>query len=323
MYTVIFMSSRGNSVRQHVIDQGRVLFFSFVIFAVFLAMIGGLGYGLFQKHQKANSDKKLQASLEENDKLMQAKFQVELELADVNEEMKDIREMAEKIQQALGILGQGGGDSSVSWVSEGTEESADTQQENVSAIDDTSDHTPEKQEALTPSMLKHEILPLYDYASEHQNQIDGYPSILPVKLQQENEEKYGYWYSSGFGSRTHPLTKRREFHQGLDIKTRSGVPVIAAADGRVVKIERNGYLGKIIEIDHEGDRFKTLYAHLKDYVDGLKVGQKVTRGQIIGYVGNTGRSTGAHLHYAVYDMGNKRWVNPIKYILDQQPTFSP
>ena len=110
---------------------------------------------------------------------MQAKFQVELELADVNEEMKDIREMAEKIQQALGILGQGGGDSSVSWVSEGTEESADTQQENVSAIDDTSDHTPEKQEALTPSMLKHEILPLYDYASEHQSQIDGYPSILP------------------------------------------------------------------------------------------------------------------------------------------------
>ena len=323
MYTVIFMSSRGNSVRQHVIDQGRVLFFSFVIFAVFLAMIGGLGYGLFQKHQKANSDKKLQASLEENDKLMQAKFQVELELADVNEEMKDIREMAEKIQQALGILGQGGGDSSVSWVSEGTEESADTQQENVSAIDDTSDHTPEKQEALTPSMLKHEILPLYDYASEHQSQIDGYPSILPVKLQQENGEKYGYWYSSGFGSRTHPLTKRREFHQGLDIKTRSGVPVIAAADGRIVKIERNAYLGKIIEIDHEGDRFKTLYAHLKDYVDGLKVGQKVTRGQIIGYVGNTGRSTGAHLHYAVYDMGNKRWVNPIKYILDQQPTFSP
>ena len=323
MYTVIFMSSRGNSVRQHVIDQGRVLFFSFVIFAVFLAMIGGLGYGLFQKHQKANSDKKLQASLEENDKLMQAKFQVELELADVNEEMKDIREMAEKIQQALGILGQGGGDSSVSWVSEGTEESADTQQENVSAIDDTSDHTPEKQEALTPSMLKHEILPLYDYASEHQSQIDGYPSILPVKLQQENGEKYGYWYSSGFGSRTHPLTKRREFHQGLDIKTRSGVPVITAADGRIVKIERNAYLGKIIEIDHEGDRFKTLYAHLKDYVDGLKVGQKVTRGQIIGYVGNTGRSTGAHLHYAVYDMGNKRWVNPIKYILDQQPTFSP
>ena len=324
MYTLIFMSSRRNSVRQHRIRRGHVLFFFCTILFLFLGAIGGLNYGLSQKQQRTSSEEKLQSGAEKKiEQLTQAKLQVELELTEVNEEMKSIRRMVEQIQQTLGIFGQGGGESSASWVPEGTEGSADTQQETVSAIDDTSDHTPEKQEALTPSMLKHEILPLYDYASEHQSQIDGYPSILPVKLQQENGEKYGYWYSSGFGSRTHPLTKKREFHQGLDIKTRSGVPVIAAADGRVVKIERNGYLGKIIEIDHEGDRFKTLYAHLKDYADGLRVGQKVTRGQIIGYVGNTGRSTGAHLHYGVYDMENKRWVNPIKYILDQQPTFSP
>ena len=323
MYTVIFMSSRGNSVHQHVINQGRVLFFLFVILGVFLAMIGGLGYGLFQKFHKAGSEKKLQASLEENDTLMQAKLQVELELAGVNEEMKEIRQMAEKIQQALGILGQGGGDSRVSGVSNGTEGSADTQQENISSTDDTSDDIHEKPEVLTPNILKHEILPLYDYVSEHQKQLDGYPSILPVKLQQENGEKYVYWYSSGFGWRIHPLTKKREFHQGLDIKTRSGVPVIAAAAGTVVKIERSGYLGKTIEIDHEGNEFKTLYAHLKDYASGLEVGHKVTRDQIIGYVGNTGRSTGAHLHYGVYDMKKERWVNPITYILDQQPAFSP
>ncbi|MCE2415172.1 M23 family metallopeptidase [Candidatus Poribacteria bacterium] len=230
--------------------------------------------------------------------------------------MKDIRQMAEKIQQALGILGQGGGGSSVPWVDEGSEGSVNAQQEN-------SDNTHEKTDSLTPSILKHEILPLYNYVSEHQKHLDGHPSILPVKLQQENGEKYGYWYSSGFGWRTHPLTKRREFHQGLDIKTRSGVPVIAAADGTVAKIERGTYLGKTIEINHEGNRLKTLYAHLKDYADGLKVGQKVTRDQIIGYVGNTGRSTGAHLHYAVYEIEKKRWVNPIPYILDQQPTFSP
>ncbi len=323
MYTLILMSFRGNSVRQHVIDQGRLLLLFFVIFAVFLTMIGGLGYGLFQKWQRASSEKRLQASQEEIDKLMQAKLQVELKLAGVNEEMKDIRQMTEKIQLALGILGQGGGGSSVYWVPEGTEGSADTRQENASGTDSTSDHTHEKQESLTPSILKHEILPLYDYVSERQRRIDGYPSILPVKLQQENGETYGYWYSSGFGRRTHPLTKKREFHQGLDIKTRSGVPVIATADGTVVKAQRTGYLGKIIEIDHEGDRFKTLYAHLKDYADGLKVGQKVTRGQIIGYVGNTGRSTGAHLHYGVYNMKKKKWVNPFKYIFDQQPTFSP
>ena len=323
MYTVILMSSRGNSVRQHVINPGHILLFVSILSTLLLAGTSGIGYGLFQRFHEAGAEQRLQASLEENDTLMQSKLQVELELAGVNEEMKDIREMAEKIQQALGILGQGGGDSSVSGVSNGTEGSVDTQQENIAATDDTSDDTPEKQEVLTPSMLKHEILPLYDYASEHQKQLDGYPSILPVKLQQENGEKYGYWYSSGFGWRIHPLTKKREFHQGLDIKTRSGVPVIAAADGKVVKIERNSYLGKIIEIDHEGDQFKTLYAHLKGYADGLKVGQKVTRGQLIGYVGNTGRSTGAHLHYGVYDIENKKWVNPIKYIFDQQPTFSP
>lgn len=319
MYTVIMMSSRGNSVRQHVIGKGHILLFSVLL----LAGISGIGYGLFQKFHEAGAEKRLQASLEENDKLTDEKLQVELELAGVNEEMKDIREMAEKIQQALGILGQGGADSSVSGVSNGTEGLAETQQENISATDDASDDTHEKQEVLTPSILKHEILPLYDYVSEHQRQLDGYPSILPVKLQQENGEKYGYWYSSGYGWRVHPFTKKREFHQGLDIKTRSGVPVIAAADGTVGKIKRGTYLGKTIEITHEGNRFKTSYAHLKEYAEGLKVGQKVMRDQIIGYVGNTGRSTGAHLHYAVYDIEKKRWVNPIQYIFDQQPTFSP
>lgn len=323
MYTVVFISSRGNSVRQYVINLGHILLLVSTISVLLLAGISGVGYGLFQKFHETGAEKRLQVSLEENDKLMEEKLQVESELAGINEEMKDIRQMAEKIQQALGILGQGGGDNGVSLAPEGSEASAGTQQENASATDDAPDDTHEKQEVLTPSILKHEILPLYDYISEHQKQLDGYPSILPVKLQQENGEKYGYWYSSGFGWRTHPLTKKREFHQGLDIKTRSGVPVIAAADGRVVKIERSGYLGKIIEIDHEGEQFKTLYAHLKDYAAGLEVEQKVTRSQIIGYVGNTGRSTGAHLHYGIYDIIEEKWVNPIRYILDQQPTFSP
>ncbi|MYC75454.1 peptidoglycan DD-metalloendopeptidase family protein [Candidatus Poribacteria bacterium] len=323
MYTLVFMSSRGNSVRQHTISKGHILLFAFTVSVLLLAGISGIGYGLFYKLHEAGAEKRLQVSLEENDKLIQAKLQVESELADVNEEMKDIRQMAEKIQQALGILGQGGGDNGVSWATEGSEAPADMQQENASATDGNLDYTNERQKLLTSSILKHEISSLYDYISEHQKQLDGYPSILPVKLQQENGEKYNYWYSSGFGWRIHPLTQKREFHQGLDIKTRSGVPIIAAADGTVVQVERDGYFGKTVEIDHEGNQFKTLYAHLKDYAEGLEVEQKVTRGQIIGYVGNTGRSTGAHLHYGVYDTAKEKWVNPIRYILDQQPTLSP
>ena len=318
MYTVIMMSSRGSSVRQHVIGKRHILLFSVLL----LGGISGIGYGLFQKFHEAGAEKRLQASLEENEKLTAAKLQVESELAGVNEEMKDIREMAEKIRHALGILGQGGGDSNVPEVLDGTEMPTDAQGENTTAITDAEAHTNEMERSLTPSILRQEILSLYNHASEHQKQLDGYPSILPVKLQQDNGEKFGYWYSSGFGWRTHPLTRKREFHQGLDIKTRSGVPVIAAADGTVVKIERSGYFGKTIEIEHEAGLFKTLYAHLKGYADGLEVGQKVTRGQIIGYVGNTGRSTGAHLHYGVYDVKKEDWVNPIKYVFDQQPTFS-
>ena len=300
------------------------MFFFSALVLLCLVGIGGINYGLSQKRQRASSEKKLLASTEKQiEQLTQAKRQVESELADVNEEMKDIHEMVEQIQEALGILGQGGGDSSDAWVPEGAEGSVDTQQTNSAAIGGAPEDTPEKQESLTPSLLKQKILLLHNHISEHQKQLDGYPSILPVKLEQENGEKYSYWYSSPFGWRTHPLTKKREFHQALDIKTRSGVPVIAAAAGSVVKIEMSGNLGKTIEIDHEGEKFKTLYAHLQDYAEGLKAGEKVARGQIIGYVGNTGRSTGAHLHYGVYDMPKERWVNPIKYILDQQPTLSP
>ncbi len=324
MYTLIVMSSRRNLVRQHTISRGHILLFFSALLLLCLGGIGGINYGLSQKQQRTGSEKELLASTEQQiEQLTQAKHQAESELADVNEEMKDILEMVEQIQEALGILGQGGGDSSGSWVPEETEGSADTQQANVPAMDGTSNDRHEKQEALTPSLLKHKILLLHDHISEHQKLLDGYPSILPVKLEQEGGEKHVYWYSSRFGWRTHPLTKKREFHQGLDIKTQSGVPVIAAAAGSVVKVGMSGYLGETVEIDHEGEKFKTLYAHLEGYAEGLKVGEKVARGQIIGYVGNTGRSTGAHLHYGIYDMPKERWVNPIKYILDQQPTLSP
>ena len=324
MYTLILMSSRGDSVRQQAISQGHVLLFSIVLSVLFLAGLGGLGYGLFQKQQRAVSEKSLQTSMVKFEEVVRAKIQIESELTAIDEEMHSIRQMATQIQQTLGILGQGGGNVNATWLSEEeTDGQTDPQQEDPAVIPDTVTETQETQTLLTPSILKQEIQPLYEYVSEHQQQIDGYPSILPVDLQKSDGEKHGFWYSSRFGWRTHPLTKRREFHQGLDIKTRSGVPVIAAADGTVMKAERESYLGNIVEITHEGLHFKTLYAHLKGYPDGLEVGQQVKRGQIIGYVGNTGRSTGAHLHYGIYDVSKEKWVNPLVHIFDQQPTFSP
>ena len=323
MYTLILMSSRRNSVRQHTINRTHILFFLGILLLLCTGGIGGVYYGFSQKHQRTNAEKELQTKAEkEIEELRQEKRRVESELTDVNEEMKTIHQMTEQIKQALGILGQGGGMSSVPGVSEATENSHDTQQENASAIDGNLNDTHEKHEVLTLDILKQEILVLYNYIVEHQTQLDEYPSILPVDLQQPDGEKHVYWYSSGFGWRLHPLTQKREFHQGLDIKTQSGVPVIAAADGRIAEITEDRYFGKTIKIDHEALLLTTLYAHLQDYADDLKTGQEVKRGQLIGYVGNTGRSTGAHLHYGIYDIQKEQWINPMTHILDKQPTIS-
>ena len=322
MYTVILLSSRGNSVRQHAISRGHIFLFIGAILVLLLATVGAIGYGSFQKYQSTQLEEELQANTEEIKQLTDTKRKVESEFAAVNEEMRAIRRMTAQIRETLGILGQGGG-SSTYWDSEDTDGQGTPQAENASTGIETEGHVSETPIALTPSLLRQEVQPLYNYINTRQKLIDGHPSILPVKLDKPNGGKHAFWYSSGFGWRRHPLTERREIHHGLDIKTRAGIPVIATADGTVTKVGNSGYLGKVVEIAHNAPQFKTLYAHLQGYANGLKEGQSVTRGQIIGYVGNTGRSTGAHLHYGVYDTIKGKWVNPMAYILDQQPTFSP
>lgn len=318
MYTLIIMSSHKNSVRQHVIGRGLLLLLSCVILGLFFAVLGGFSYGLFQKRQRVSTENELRTRMDkEIQQLTQEKRQVESELAAVNKEMDDIRQMVEKIQEALGILGQGGESNITASAGE-----LEPQQTDISAFTDTAADTHEQQK-LTPSILKEELQALYNYITAYQKQLFGYPLILPVKLQQENGERHAFWYSSHFGWRDHPITQNREFHQGLDIKTRSGVPVIAAADGTIVQVGENGYLGNTIEIIHETSGYKTLYAHLEGYAEGLKVNQEVVRGQIIGYVGNTGRSTGAHLHYGIYDTEKEKWINPSLFIFHQEPTLSP
>ena len=318
MYTLIIMSSRKNSVRQHVIGQGFLLLLSCVILGLFFAVIGGFTYGFSQKQQRVSTENELQTRMDkEVQQLTQAKHQVESELAAVNKEMTDIRQLAKKIQEALGILGQGGELNTTSPSGESDPQQTDTSA-STAATPDT-----DAQQKLTPSILKEELQALYDYINAYQKQLFGYPLVLPVKLQQENGERHAFWYSSHFGWRDHPLTKNREFHQGLDIKTRAGVPVIAAADGTVALVGEKTYLGNTIEITHETSGYKTLYAHLQGYADGLEVDQEVVRGQIIGYVGNTGRSTGAHLHYGIYDIEKEKWMNPTLFIFNQEPTLSP
>jgi murein DD-endopeptidase MepM/ murein hydrolase activator NlpD len=114
--------------------------------------------------------------------------------------------------------------------------------------------------------------------------------------------------SSGFGKRKHPILGYTKMHRGTDFAAPTGTPIMAAGDGVVDFIGRNGAYGKYIRIRHNSS-YKTAYAHMSGFKRGLKQGDRVKQGDTIGYVGTTGRSTGPHLHYEVLENGKQR--NPM------------
>ena len=118
--------------------------------------------------------------------------------------------------------------------------------------------------------------------------------------------------ASGWGFRIHPIYKIRKFHYGIDFTAPTGIEVYATGDGTIERIEssQRGY-GNCIIVDH-GYGMKTLYGHLSGFT--VKQGQKVNRGDVIAFVGNTGLSTSPHLHYEVFRNGEK--VNPINYFFN-------
>lgn len=125
------------------------------------------------------------------------------------------------------------------------------------------------------------------------------PSIYP---------SYGR-ISDGYGWRMHPITEKRSYHHGLDLANKAGTPIYATADGVVKKIQTLKLMGNFVVISHNFG-YETRYGHLQKFL--VKVGQEVKRGDIIALMGNSGRSTGAHLHYEVIRYNKHR--NPYKYL---------
>ena len=140
-------------------------------------------------------------------------------------------------------------------------------------------------------------------AKQKEKLLAAIPAIQPVKNEDLKQ------MASGYGYRSDPFTKIRKFHYGMDFTARTGTPIYATVDGVVYKADASlsGY-GNHIEINH-GYGYKTLYAHLSKY--NCRPGQRVKRGDIIGYVGSTGRSQAPHLHYEVFK-GSER-VNPLNF----------
>lgn len=134
------------------------------------------------------------------------------------------------------------------------------------------------------------------------------PSIWPVR---------GY-YSSNYGYRKDPFTGMRAMHYGIDISTPTGRPVAATADGIVLYAARRGTYGNIVVIDHKFGMM-TRYAHLSKF--NVRAGARVKRGDVVGYVGSTGRSRAPHLHYEVWV--DDTTVHPLDYILEYYRSFDP
>lgn len=140
---------------------------------------------------------------------------------------------------------------------------------------------------------------IYDKVQENSDRLKSVPTIRPVN---------GGYLNAGFGYRKDPFDRVNRFHYGQDITVNNGSPIYAPADG-VVKVARYlGGFGKSIKIDH-GFGYTTFYAHLSKF--NIKSGDRIKRGELIGYSGNTGRSTGPHLHYEVHYY--RKPQNPLDY----------
>lgn len=155
------------------------------------------------------------------------------------------------------------------------------------------------------------LFPIWDQAepkskTQFQNVSRNVPSISPIDESDLNR------LASGFGMRTHPISKVKKFHKGADFSCKSGTNVMATGDGVVASIENDpeGY-GKMITIDHQNG-FVTRYAQLSEFK--VEVGAAVNRGEVVALSGNSGMSTAPHLHYEV--INNDEHVDPVRYITD-------
>lgn len=141
------------------------------------------------------------------------------------------------------------------------------------------------------------------YYDEKANEVEGFLLARPVR---------GARISSYFTKRRyHPILHKWKAHLGVDYAARRGTPIVAAGSGRIVYSARLGSYGKLIKIRH-ADGYETRYAHLKSFRRGIRRGKRVKKGQTIGYVGTTGRSTGPHLHFELRKNG--RAVNPLRVV---------
>ncbi|MCP4217257.1 MAG: M23 family metallopeptidase [bacterium] len=304
-YSVIIVTGATSTNREFVISS-KLIKNSIIAFSILLLVFGFVIFDYltisFDK-EKMERYKNDNAMKEETIKMLTGNIDK------LNLSLKRMESYKEKIMVAVGLkspfalkeVGSGGPDGLPSGTIQNLPGNVELPQPGADAFKRENIVHSSAEIAAKARQVEKSLRYVNTYITEQKSRIAFTPALWPTR---------GY-LTDPFGMRRHPFTGKRSFHSGQDIATQHGNKVIATADGYVLVTERNNYLGNVIHIDHKFG-FSTRYGHLASFE--VKEGDRVKRGDVIGFVGNTGRSTAPHLHYEVIYNGKNQ--NPMKYIID-------
>ena len=269
--------------------------FLFSIILLFIASSGAWSLYRFQKVGKESE------RLAAENRAARTRIQTQGERIEyLTREISGIREKAGYVQSYLGLKPQ---DPGVGKIGQGGVELAPRNKDALQCANPSASHGASLS-TIDIRQLDIDLQQIVGALQGRQEKLDHTPSVSPVDSQQS-------WISSSYGARISPFTGKEQFHPGVDIAGAEKTSILAPANGTVTFVGKDGALGMTIRIKHDS-LYDSTYGHLDKTV--VKRGQKVHRGDVIGYMGNSGRSTGHHLHYEIEKNGKN--VNPLKYMAD-------
>ncbi len=296
-YTFMFLPGPNARVRTLNISKS-------VIKTVLLSLAGLLVLSVYLIYEFNDVQGKIRELRSMREELMHQKTQVQdfaLNLIDYKRQMFLLRELDTKLRQAVSL---GPRDKAQQFLGIGGPDELGLQ--NLAAIGEKKQDQALKEmhQELTQlqgaaSKEETSLQILIEYFEDKRSLYAATPAVWPVRG----------WVTSPFGNRISPLNGKIQFHEGIDIAAQIGTPVVAPADGVVVKAGFESGYGNVVELSH-GYGLKTVYGHNSRI--NVKLGQHVKRGDVIAYSGNTGSSTGPHVHYEVRVNGLP--VNPVRYL---------
>lgn len=303
--TIMALNDTGSSVKQVAVSRTFLCFLSLFL-ATCLIFFGFILYDYYNVKKTLLTTQKLERKISEQlEEIAIQRKQIQSFACEINtlkSRLVDLNSFEKKIRIIAGIE-ETADQNTIFGVGGSIPEDLKTQipltERHTGLLREMHQQAEQLDLALTDQ--KEEFKSLFKYLEDQRNLLAYTPSIRPAEG----------WISSGFGYRISPFTGLRQFHRGLDIAASTGTPIIAPANGIVTYVGVKGALGRIIVIDH-GHGITTRYAHI--YKALKKRGEAVERGDTIALIGNTGRSTGPHLHYEVHINGIP--VDPTRYILN-------